>query len=489
MASSYILAIDQGTSSTKAILFDEHGSVVKKASAALHTNYLSGRWVEQDPDAILESVREAIAKCLKDIPTGAIKCIGISNQRETFVLWDNKGRPVHPAIVWSCKRSIQICETLKDQEAWLSEKTGLKVDPYFSGTKLLWLLEHRPQIADRVAKGELFFGTVDTWLLFHLTNGVSYFTDHSNASRTLLCNVKDLEWDPDIIQKWNLGGLRLPKIKASSDDFGETDIFGSLPVPVPITAMIGDSHAAMFGETCFEQGDIKMTLGTGSSLLMHIGPRPKASKNGLLTTIGWSTKEEVAYAWEGAIVACGSMVEWLKSIHIITNAGETAALALSVGEPSDVYLIPAFSGLGAPFWQMGQKASFHGMTFGTTKAHLVKATLESICYQIKAVLDAMQADLERPIPRMAMHGGLANNEFVQKCLRTLLDGDITLQENLDISAQGAAFLAGLKAGIFKDRASIRKLLTLRPLPKEQECNELAKKYEYWLHLVDTLPHL
>jgi len=220
---------------------------------------------------------------------------------------------------------------------------------------------------------------------------------------------------------------------------------------------------------------------------MHIGPRPLASKNGLLTTIGWSTKDEVAYAWEGAIVACGAMVEWLKSVNIITNVKETAALAQSINEVSDVYVIPAFSGLGAPFWQMNQKASFHGITFGTTKAHLVKATLESIGYQIKAVVDAMQADLQRPIPRMAMHGGLANNTFVQTCLNALLDGKITIQDNLDISAQGAAFLAGLKSGIFKDRASLKELLKLQTLPKDETDNHILTQYNAWLELLHAVP--
>ncbi len=483
MSKSYILAIDQGTSSTKAIIFDEKGRVVKKATADLKTEYFANGFVEQDPQDILDSVQEACAECFDAIPSANIACLGISNQRETFVLWDKNGNPVHPAIVWACKRSTEICDEIKDQEPWLKERTGLVVDPYFSGTKLLWVLKHKPEIKDRIEKGEIYFGTIDTWLLYKLTHGKSYFTDHSNASRTLFFNLRQLVWDTDILEKWDLKGLHLPEIKSSSDDFGQTDVFGLANTKIPITAMIGDSHASMFGETCFQKGDTKMTLGTGSSLLMHIGPEPTTSNKGLLSTIGWSTKHEVAYAWEGAIVACGSMVEWLKSLNLISNAQETEAMALSVEEPSEVYLVPAFSGLGAPFWQMNRKASFHGITFGTTNTHLAKATLESICYQIKAVIDAMQNDLGQPIQQVAMHGGLAKNKFIQSGLNELLDSDIKIQENLDISAQGAAFLAGLQGGIFKDLKEIKALMQTQTLKKGQESYRLKQKYGHWMGLV------
>ena len=412
MSKPYILAIDQGTSSTKAILFDDEGLVVKKATAHLKTDYMPNGFVEQDPQDILNSVEAACTSCLDGVELHKIDTIGISNQRETFVLWDKNGKSVYPAIVWACKRSTEICGTIKDQEAWLNEKTGLVVDPYFSGTKLFWIMQHQPKIAARIKNGELFFGTVDTWLLFNLTNGKSYFTDHSNASRTLFFNLKDLDWDQEILDKWELGNLKLPAIKSSSDEFGETSLFGLLVIEVPITSMIGDSHASMFGETCFQIGETKMTLGTGSSLLMHVGNTPVKSAHGLLSTIGWSTKNEVAYAWEGAIVACGSMVEWLRSMNIIETVEETEVMAKSVQEPSEVYLIPAFSGLGAPFWQMDRRASFHGLTFGTTASHMVKATLEAICFQIKAVVDAMQKDLQPPIAQIAMHGGLSKNNFV-----------------------------------------------------------------------------
>ncbi len=483
MSKSYILSIDQGTSSTKAIIFDETGALVKKATASLKTEYFSDGFVEQDPQDILDSVKEACKRCLEGIETGKIKTIGISNQRETFILWDKNGKPVYPAIVWACKRSTKICDELKEQESWLKEKTGLLVDPYFSATKLLWVLRHQPEIKNRIEKGEIYFGTIDTWLLFKLTHEKSYFTDHSNASRTLFFNLKKLAWDNEILEKWNLNNLHLPEIKSSSDKFGETDIFGLLKTEIPINAIIGDSHAAMFGETCFQKGDTKMTLGTGSSLLMHVGNQPMVSKEGLLSTIGWSTKEEVAYAWEGAIVACGSMVEWLKSLSIISNAEETESMAMSVEESSSLYVIPAFSGLGAPFWQMNRKASIHGLTFGTTSSHLAKATLESICYQIKAVIEAMQNDLHLPIKLIAMHGGLSKNQFIQQGLSELLQADIRIQENLDISAQGAAFLAGLEAGVFNSLEEIKSLLKVKVLDSPKESDQLNQKYLHWLELI------
>lgn len=479
---TYILAIDQGTSSTKAIIFDNKGKVIKKASAPLPTNYRLDGFVEQNPQDILTSVEDACRACLTDFDTQNLSTIGISNQRETFVLWDNDGKPVYPAIVWACKRSVELCGKIQDQSDWLNEKTGLVVDPYFSGTKLLWLLENEPLISERIKNGELFFGTVDTWLLYHLTNGTSYYTDHSNASRTLFFNLNDLAWDEDILQKWGLNNLQLPEIKPSSDHFGETSLFGLLDNKVAISAMIGDSHAAMFGEACFQKGSTKMTLGTGSSLLMHIGQMPRKSAQGLLSTIGWSTKNEVAYAWEGAIVACGSMIEWLKSMNILTSAEASADIAESVLDTSEVYLVPAFSGLGAPFWQMDRKASFHGLTFGTTKGHLVRATLESICFQIKAVIDAMEQDLQQPMAQTAMHGGLSKNAFVQKGLASLLEAVIKVQDNADISAQGAAFLAGLSMGVFKDLDHISSLISSNTLEKKQKSN-WEPKYQYWSNLI------
>ncbi len=395
----YILAIDQGTSSTKSIIFDETGQAAAKGSAALHTDHFPNGFVEQDPEGIFQNVLDSVGQCLDDFlqkgnSLSAIKSCGISNQRETFVLWDERGNAVSPAVVWACKRSTGICEALKKQgqEGLIHQKTGLILDPYFSATKLLWLLENDADLKKRVEAGEIYFGTVDCWLLFKLTQGRQFRTDHTNASRTLLFNIHSLGWDAEILKMWGLENLRLPEVFPSSFEFGETDFESLLPQPLPIAAMIGDSHAAAFGEGCFKTGSGKVTMGTGSSILMNTGSQPVDSSNGMLTTICWSLPGRVDYALEGAIVACGSMLEWLKNeLHLFDDPKQTEQMALAVGDNAGVYLIPAFSGLGAPHWQMNRRASIKGMTFGTTKNHIVRAALESIPYQIRDVLVVMIA--------------------------------------------------------------------------------------------------
>lgn len=481
-----ILAIDQGTSSTKALLMNAKAEVVRQAQAPLETTYFPDGRVEQDPYAILKSVEMAVLTCLEGIQPSQIKSIGISNQRETFVLWDETGKPVFPAVVWACKRSTKICEDVKEQQDWIQEKTGLVIDPYFSGTKLLWILQHNPEIKRSMDQGKIYFGTIDTWILYHLTNRQSYYCDITNASRTLLFNLTTLTWDQEIIQHWGLEKLHLPGLKHSSDHFGFSDLFGWSNTPIPIGAMIGDSHASMFGETCFQEGDTKMTLGTGCSMLMNIGNQPRKSNNGLLSTIAWSHQGQVVFAWEGAIVACGSMMDWLKNtLHIVDNVGKSAEMAYAVQMDSDVYLIPAFSGLGAPFWQMDRKASWHGLTFGTGPEHLVKATLDSIVFQIKAVVDAMEADLGKPIQQISMHGGLSQNTYVQECLSSLIKAKIQIQDNHHISAQGAAFLAGLQVGIFSDMDQLKRLIRTQPLSPILNQSRISMNYQTWKDIIQT----
>lgn len=453
----YVLAIDQGTSSTKTILFDETGRAAAKGSVALHTDHFDNGFVEQNPEAIYRNVLDSFRQCLdRFVQTGHdpadIAAAGISNQRETFLLWDQQGVAVSPAVVWACKRSTGICEDLKSkgQEALIHQKTGLIIDPYFSATKLLWLLENDGALKQRVEAGEIFFGTVDCWLLYKLTNGQHFRTDHTNASRTLLFNIHTLEWDPDILQWWGLENLRLPQVFPSAFDYGHSDFEGLFPSPLPITAMIGDSHAATFGEGCFEPGMAKVTLGTGSSIMMNIGSKPIDSTNGMLTTICWSMPGRIDYALEGAIVACGSTLEWLKNeLQLFDDPRETEQMALAVRDNAGVYLVPAFSGLGAPHWQMNRRASIEGMTFGTTKNHIVRAALESIPYQIKDVMDAMQRDMQSPLNDMAVNGGIANNGFVIRFLADLLGLRLKKRRNPDVSALGAAYLAGLQGGVFR----------------------------------------
>lgn len=490
----YILAIDQGTSSTKSILFDEAGQAEAKGSVALHTDYFENGFVEQDPEGVFQNVLDSVRQCLevfvqKGHELSEIVSCGISNQRETFVLWDEKGEAVSPAVVWACKRSTAICEDLKrkGQEPSIRQKTGLIIDPYFSGTKLLWLLKNDPVLKKRVQKGEILFGTVDCWLLYKLTHGKQFRTDHTNASRTLLFNIHSLDWDQDILKMWGLENLRLPAVLPSAAAFGQSDFAGLFSEPLPITALIGDSHAATFGEGCFEPGRAKVTLGTGSSIMMNIGGKPVDSAHGMLTTICWSIAGRVDYALEGAIVACGSTLEWLKNeLHLFEDPKETEHMALAVADNAGVYLVPAFSGLGAPHWQMNRKASIEGMTFGTTKNHIVRAALESIPYQIKDVIEAMQQDMQSPLKEISVNGGIANNHFVIRFLTDLLALNLKKRQNADVSALGAAYLAGWQSGIY---TSIDQLVQLNQSQTEtilpdSENEAIQHYYRGWQEVVN-----
>lgn len=500
----YILAIDQGTSSTKSIIFDEKGDAVAKGHADLHTDYFDNGFVEQNPEGIYQNVLDSVLLCIQDLENKGfniekIVSCGISNQRETFVLWDKSGKSLSPAVVWACKRSIEICQKLISDEygnspiggwgAFIRQKTGLIIDPYFSATKLLWLLENDAVLKAKLDKGEVYFGTIDCWLLWKMTNGQSFKTDYTNAHRTLLFNIHTLEWDKDILKLWGLEKLNLPEVCPSSYDFGEFN-FSIFNSPIggrgAITAMIGDSHAATFGEGCFEAGTAKVTLGTGSSIMMNTGSKPVNSKNGLLATICWSTEDRVDYALEGAIVACGSTIEWVKNeLGLFKDVAETENMALDVNDNAGVYLIPAFSGLGAPHWQMSRKASIEGMTFGTSKNHIVRAALESIPYQIKDVISAMQKDMNGELKSISVNGGLTRNGFVIKFLCDLLALPLKKQSNPDVSALGAAYLAGLKSGVFENIEQLKKLNEAKteflvPKPHNQM---VTNGYEGWLKVI------
>jgi glycerol kinase len=465
MANTYLLAIDQGTSSTKTIVFDSGGNVIAKATEPLKTFYLEGGFVEQDPEEIYINVLTSVKNCLTEFEYNGgnladIKTCGISNQRETFVVWDEDGKPLHNAVVWQCKRSLSVCADLKLKgfEEQIKERTGLIIDPYFSGTKLIWLYQNKPKIKAAVDSGRAYFGTVDTWLLYKLTEGQQYLTDYTNASRTLLFNLHNLQWDSELLAKFELLKLNLPKLLPSSADFGESDFEGLFPNGIAIQSIIGDSHAAAFGEGCFSAGIAKATLGTGCSILMNIGDKPKASGNGMITTICWSTEQQVDYALEGVIVSCGSTIEWLKNdLGLIADVRETETMAEAIADNNGVYIVPAFSGLGAPYWQMARKASINGLTFDCNKNHVVRAALESVAYQIKDVITAMQTDAGLQLEELTVHGGLSANQFVTGFLASMLDCRLVRSDMPDISALGAALLAGLKAGIFADLNAIKKL--------------------------------
>lgn len=457
MPDSYILAIDQGTSSTKTILFDTQGIARFKAAEPLKTQYLEGNRVEQDPEGIYENVLTAVEKCLDGFQSAGgnialIKACGISNQRETFVLWDKSGQPLYNAVVWQCKRSVEICDRLKSQglESRVNQKTGLIIDPYFSGTKVIWLYENEPHIKAAIDKGEACFGNVDSWLLYRMTGGSAYSTDYTNASRTLFFNLKDLDWDRELMADFGLSGLNLPQVRPSSYHYGETRLRGLLDHAIPISSMIGDSHAAAFGEGCFEPGNAKATLGTGSSILMNIGSKPKTSQNGMVTTICWSTADRIDYALEGIIVSAGATIEWVKNqLGLFENIEDLEKICLSLKDNGGVYIVPAFSGLGAPHWDMNRKASIEGLSFDSTKDQVIRAAVESVPYQIKDVIVAMETDSGTPLTELKIDGGMTSSQFVVQFLADLLDRRVTNIRIADVSALGAGYLAGLQAGVYQ----------------------------------------
>ncbi|MBN7810780.1 glycerol kinase GlpK [Algoriphagus sp. H41] len=488
----YILAIDQGTSSTKTILFDEGGKSVHKATEPLRSVYLDGNRVEQDPEEIYQNVLTSVRKCLDGFAANGgdlaqIKACGISNQRETFVIWDETGKPLHPAIVWQCKRSVAVCERLEKKGfgTKINEKTGLIIDPYFSGTKVIWLYENEPTVREAIDQGRAFFGTIDSWLLFRLTQGQSYLTDYTNASRTLFFNLKELAWDRELLADFGLSKLNLPEAKPSSYHFGHSNLDGLLDQEISISALIGDSHAAAFGEGCFEPGGAKATLGTGSSILMNIGKELKTSKTGMVTTICWSTEDRVDYALEGIIVSAGATIEWVKNqLGLFENPSELEQICLSLPDNGGVYIVPAFSGLGAPHWDMNRKASIEGLSFDSTKSHIIRAAVESIPYQIKDVVVAMEADSGTTLTELKVDGGITANRFVLQFLADLLQRKVITIGIADVSALGAAYLAGLNSKVYESIDQLRSFNQnfISTLPGK-DSEKVAGYYKGWKKVI------
>ncbi|MFV0564290.1 MAG: FGGY family carbohydrate kinase [Flavobacteriaceae bacterium] len=452
MSTSYILSIDQGTSGTKAIIFDSKGNIITKTTAPLKSIYPQLGFVEQNPEAIFQSVIDAVKSCVTAFEqthpgeTNKIISCGISNQRETFVIWDKNGTPLHNAVVWQCKRSVSICENLKQAnlENIVNNSTGLTIDPYFSASKVIWLHENNTKIKTAIDAGEAFFGTVDTWLLFKLTNGNSFKTDYTNAARTLFFNIYTLEWDNDLLKHFNLENLNLPEATFSSDNFGESTFMGNFKTPIPITGIIGDSQAAFFGESCFENGMAKATLGTGCSILWNTETLRQKQRSGMLTTIGWSVEGQTNYAIEGVIVSCGATLEWLKNqLDVFATNDQIETMATSISTNEGVYLIPGFSGMGAPYWQENWKASIHGLTFSSRKDHLVRAALESIAFQIKDVISTIEANTQTTLKELKINGGITANTFLMQFLANLLKTPIANMGISDVSAWGAALMSGL----------------------------------------------
>jgi glycerol kinase len=492
MQKKYILAVDQGTTNTKAIVFDLKGQVIAKDFVQTNASYPQPGWVEQDPEEIYQSVLRAVQLCIEKLDDASnILCCGITNQRETIMAWDENGDPLYPAIVWQCKRSINTCDRLKKEnlEPEISARTGLIIDPYFSGTKIIWLAENCKKFRDALAQGKAFIGTVDTWLLYKLTNGKSYYTDHSNASRTLLFNINDLQWDEFLIEKFGLKGINLPEVKWSDFDFGESDFNGILSHKIKITGLIGDSHAAAFGEKCFTSGTAKITLGTGSSILMNTGDKRIKSKTGMVSTICWSIKNRVDCALEGIIVSCGSTLQWLKQeLGLMPGVIEGEEMAYSVTDNNGVYFIPAFSGLGAPHWKMDLKAQIVGLTFGCNKNHVIRAAFESIPYQIKDVIHAMEIDSGIQLKEIRADGGITKSKLVMQCIADLLNCKIENIGIADVSALGAACMAGLGAGVYKDLTDLEKLqLQQKEFIPGSNQQKAIQGYVGWQKILGELP--
>lgn len=460
--SRYLLALDQGTTSSRAILFDEKGTPVASGQHEFPQIYPKPGWVEHDPEAIWESQWQAIQDCLKaaEVPVEEIAAIGITNQRETTVMWDKQtGKAVHNAIVWQCRRTAEYCDELKGAgyTPLFQKKTGLIIDAYFSGTKVSWLLDQVPGLRQKAEAGEIAFGTVDSWLIYKLTNGKKHVTDYTNASRTLLYNIHTLQWDQEILDILHIPAAVCPQVVDSSGVLGSTDkaLFGR---EIPIAGIAGDQQAALFGQGCFTPGMAKNTYGTGSFVLMNTGSQPVDSHNGLITTIAWGLKGKVTYALEGSIFVTGAVVQWLRDeLKLIGTAAETEALAKSVPDTGGVVVVPAFVGLGAPYWDAYARGTILGLTRGSTKAHLARAALESMAYQTKDVLVAMQEDSGEMTHTLRVDGGAIANNFLAQFQADILACEVDRPVVTETTALGAAFLAGLAVGIWNSEEEIARI--------------------------------
>ncbi len=456
-----ILAIDQGTTGSTAVLIDANLNVLARHNEEFPQIFPKPGWVEHDPEAIWRSVQAAVEGALAESGVAAkdIDAIGITNQRETTVVWDRKtGRPVHNAVVWQCRRTTPVCQALKaaGHEDAVRAKTGLVLDPYFSGTKFSWILDNVPGARARARNGELAFGTIDTFLVWRLTDGAAHVTDVSNASRTMMMDLRTAEWDDGLVSLLRAERSALPRICGNAEVYGHTSGLGFLPDGIPIAGMAGDQQAALFGQTCFEPGEAKCTYGTGAFLLMNTGATPIASKNGLLTTAAWRVDGETVYALEGSAFVAGAVVQWLRDeMQFFSSAAEIERLAASVPDNGGVVLVPALAGLGAPHWNPEARGLLWGITRGTGRGHVARAALEGIAFQNRDILEAMEADLGKPLGVLRVDGGASSNNMLMQFQADVLDTLVSRPVMVETTALGAALLAGLGAGIFSDLEAVR----------------------------------
>ena len=483
--SKYIMALDAGTTSNRCILFNRTGEIVSVAQKEFSQIFPNPGWVEHDANEIWSTQLGVAVEAMSKIgaSAGDIAGIGITNQRETAIVWDkNTGEPVYHAIVWQCRRTSEYCDSLKEKGLTdkFREKTGLVIDAYFAGTKVKWILDHVKGARERAERGELLFGTVETWLIWKLTKGKVHVTDYSNASRTMLFNINTLEWDDEILEELDIPRCMLPEARPSSCVYGEADpsFFGG---PIPIAGAAGDQQSALFGQTCFTAGEAKNTYGTGCFLLMNTGEKPVFSKNGLVTTIAWGLDGKVHYALEGSIFVAGAAIQWLRDeMRLIDSAADSEYMAKKVKDTNGCYVVPAFTGLGAPHWDQYARGTIVGITRGVNKYHVIRATLESLAYQVNDVLTAMKADSGMPLASLKVDGGASANNFLMQTQADIINAPVQRPKCVETTAMGAAYLAGLAVGYWGSKEEVLKNWAIdRTFDPAIEEEERAQKIFGW----------
>ena len=482
----YIMALDQGTTSSRAILFNHEGKIVKTAQKEFNQIYPKAGWVEHDPMEIWGSQSGVAREVLETagVKPQEIAAIGITNQRETTIVWDKRtGKPIYNAIVWQCRRTSGLCDEIatSDLAPYIREATGLVIDAYFSATKLVWILDHVPGAREDAENGHLLFGTVDTWLIWNLTRGEIHATDYSNASRTMMYNIETLQWDDQILEALKIPKCMLPEVKPTSHIYGYTDVQTFGGARIPIASAAGDQQAALFGQACFLPGSAKNTYGTGCFMLMHTGEKRVPSKNGLLTTIAWGIDGKISYALEGSIFIAGAAIQWLRDeLRLIDSASDTEYYASKVADTNGVYFVPAFAGLGAPYWDMYARGAIVGLTRGANKDHIIRATLESLAYQTRDVIEAMQEDSGLALRRLKVDGGATVNNFLMQFQADILNRSVVRPQITETTALGAAYLAGLAVGFWENTDILRERFAIdREFEPTMDEQARERRYHGW----------
>lgn len=483
----YIIALDQGTTSSRAVLVNEKAEINSVVQKEFTQIFPQSGWVEHDPNEILKTQLGVLTELIEanKLTQESIIALGITNQRETTVVWDRKtGKPLYNAIVWQDKRTASICEELKSRglSDYVRENTGLVIDSYFSGTKIKWILDNVEGARAKATKGELAFGTIDTWLIWNLTGGKVHVTDVTNASRTMIYNIKDLKWDEKLLKELDIPKSMLPEVKPSAHHFGDAEIKG---LKIPINGVAGDQQAALFGQACFEPGMAKNTYGTGCFMLMNTGTTMQFSKNGLITTIAWSLDNKVEYALEGSVFIAGAAIQWLRdSLHMIDESKDSEYYASKALGSNEVYVVPAFAGLGAPYWDMYARGAIFGLTRDTEKEHIIKATLESLAYQTKDILHAMQEDAGVKLAILKVDGGASANNMLMQFQADILGAEVERPKVIESTAMGAAYLAGIQAGLWKKADIVKNRVIERKFKSTMESAMREKLYRGWKKAVE-----